>query len=500
MADQKAKTRDEEDNELLTAYLDGELSDAECIAVEKRLAEDPGFHNQMLQLQATWDMLDSLPMIAKPNSQFVRTTVEMAITSKHRKRSFADGLFKGLMLLLIPATVFGLSYFFKHESIERPERELINDLPLVENHNRYTKVLKGNAEEGIEFLRSLYDQGLLGDVGDLFADNTRDTSLEDFESSDTQPPSPQQIKDRRDRVARMTDQQQADLFKKKEKFEALPKKQQITIRKFHELLSNDPDRAQLVEALSFYYDWLGGLGASQYAKFQDLPFEDRLTEIRQITRQQAQDAFGKTGSSRLPESDAEGFYQWYGFSIHRYHLEIRYRTVDVFTALQMYKGLSATEQAIERIKSGPIEQLVEFLMAQDRDYLGRLLCTNSARGDVGIELLRKFVSNEALSIIDQPGFTQQDQEELILKWIEAANRGRFPIKPDDLKDFYTKLSQKQRDDLDNQHPDDRHEELTRMYWETNIGKRSTASQMEDFEQFLRRNGLYAEFEFWNDEL
>jgi hypothetical protein len=502
MADQQAKTRDEADNELLTAYLDGELSDTECIAVEKRLSEDPGFHNRMLELQAAWDMLDSLPMIAKPDSQFVRTTVEMAITSHRPKQSFVSGIFfKGLMLFLIPATVFGISYFSKRESIERPERELFIDLPLIENHERYTKVLfDDNAEDGIEFLRSIYNQGLLGEVGDLFAVDSRDP-LEELASSTTQSPNPQLIKERSDRVSRLTEQQQAELFEKKEKFETLPEKKRKTIRKFHELLSSDPDRSNLVEALSSYYEWLINLGSSQsqLAKLLDLPLDERLVEIGRITRQQAEDAFGETGSSRLPVDDAPSFYQWYDFSIRSYHhLEIRRRTGEVFSALQLYKGVPVSEEVVERIKGGPIEQLVEFLMQHDRVYLGNLLCKDSAAGDVGIALLRELVSSEARAIIDQPEFTQRDREELILKWIEAANRSRFAIKSDTLRDYYSSLTQEQRDDLDNQHPEDRNDTLTRMYWEANIGTRSTASVEEDFIQFLRQNGLFDEFEFWED--
>ena len=118
MADEPTQTDEEIDSELLTAYLDGELSDAECIAVEKRLAEDSAFHRHMCDLQNAWNMLDSLPLV-QPNSQFVQTTVEMAIAGHKPKSSVVGNIIKGLMLLLIPAAVFGVSYFLKREPIAR---------------------------------------------------------------------------------------------------------------------------------------------------------------------------------------------------------------------------------------------------------------------------------------------------------------------------------------------------------------------------------------------
>ena len=110
------------DAELLTAYLDGELPDSDCIAVEKRLAEDTAFHQQMRELQSAWELLDSLPL-ATPDSQFVKTTIEMAIADTQQKKS--HGLLKWL-LLLIPVGMFVLGYFLKREAIEKPERELVN--------------------------------------------------------------------------------------------------------------------------------------------------------------------------------------------------------------------------------------------------------------------------------------------------------------------------------------------------------------------------------------
>lgn len=499
MADEQVSTNDEADSELLTAYLDGELSDPDCIAVEKRLAEEPAFHRLMCELQNAWDMLDSLPLI-QPNSHFVQTTVEMAIAGyKPEKNSTAIRIIKGLLLLLIPATAFGVSYFLKRESIEKPERELVADLPLIENYDRYRQVVfKDSAEDGIALLKSIYAKGLFREVDDLFPDDSRDEPPNDFDST-SQPLDPQRIKDRSDRLSRMTDQQLADLFEKKDRFEALNPDQQRNLREFQGLLAKEPQRSKLADVMSSYYDWLRILGGRQRANLLDLPLEKRLSEIRRITRQQAQKNFGAIGSTKLPLDDSILFYQWYDVSIRYLSPEIRERTGEIFTKQIEAKGLPTREFVVDRIKSGPIEQLVGFLMRNDRQNIGQLLCENSTPQSIGIDYLREIVSDEARSIIDEPGFSELDRQELILKWIETANRARFPIKAETLKAFYSELTEENRDQLDNLHPDDRYDTLSRMYWKEKIGDRSARSEDEAFQKFLRQSGWETEFGMDEDD-
>lgn len=123
MGNPTEKTQEEIDSELLTAYLDGELADADCIVVEKRLAEDSSFHAQMRDLQSAWEMLDSLPLV-RPNSHFVQTTIEMAIHGNSAaKKPWMGIILKSVLLLTlllaIPAAVFMFSFLKARESIEQ---------------------------------------------------------------------------------------------------------------------------------------------------------------------------------------------------------------------------------------------------------------------------------------------------------------------------------------------------------------------------------------------
>jgi hypothetical protein len=487
----------ERDSELLTAYLDGELADADAIEVERRLADDPEFHAQMRELQSAWDMLDSLPLV-RPNSAFVQTTLELAIAPKTTKGKWIGPTILGLLILL-PVSMFAAGFWLTRESIEQPERELVYDLPLIENYDRYKNVISENdAKQSVQFLKSIYRNGLFAEVEGLFPTEVSDDVLVDFETA-TQPPSPDKIRDRSERVSKLTEEQFEELFLKKQKFESLSKKEQTAIREFHELLSQSPQRTELVETLVSYYDWLKTLGSNQRASLLDMPWENRLHEIRNITRTQAEKAFGMVGSTKLPLDDAVWFYQWYDHAIRTHSQTIRDRTGKIWAQWRINEGKPEPRPSdIDRIRSGPIEQLVEFLMLRDRDFFGQLISRPSPKHvGTGINYLRRIISPEARNILDELD-SDAERQELVLKWIEAANKTRFPIKTASLKSFYEQLPQEERDLLDNLDPEDWHDSLTRMYWDANIGKRSEPSEDEAFEKFLRESGFDYEFGIDNE--
>jgi hypothetical protein len=415
---------------------------------------------------------------------------------KSKARNVLKGLLFALLLVAIPVALFFTGYFLKRESIEQPERELVVDLPLVENYERYAKVVVGEPRDGIEFLQNIYSKGLFSEVDDLFSVDSVEDSIADLETT-SEPPSDDTIQNRNDRISRMTDQQREELFRKQEKFQALPIDQQNKLREFHELLSSHEDKDKLVEVLVSYFEWLKILGGGQQADVLDMPLNRRLEEIEKITSQQAAEFFGFIGSTKLPLEDAKYFYRWYVLSIRFHARKIRTRIESVLMDLSESEGLTPQGGVISRIKSGPIEQLVEFLIRrspEDRDFIGRLLCRNTDQESIGIDYLRSVVSDESKAIIDSPDRSDRDRRELILKWIEAANQARFPIKMSSLKSFYRELPDEVRDGLNNLDPDNWHDELTRMYWKENIDDRADPAEEEAFEKLLQDSGWWNVFD------
>ncbi len=66
-----------EDDELLTSYLDGELSESERRALQNRLMDDADLRDRLSDLQKAWDLLDDLPD-TPVNQEFTKSTLELA--------------------------------------------------------------------------------------------------------------------------------------------------------------------------------------------------------------------------------------------------------------------------------------------------------------------------------------------------------------------------------------------------------------------------------------
>ncbi|PAY18812.1 hypothetical protein CKO51_14690 [Rhodopirellula sp. SM50] len=66
------------DDELLVAYLDDELDDAERKAVEKRLVAETEFQRRLQTLQSGWEWLDELPS-ESTNEKLVESTIELLV-------------------------------------------------------------------------------------------------------------------------------------------------------------------------------------------------------------------------------------------------------------------------------------------------------------------------------------------------------------------------------------------------------------------------------------
>jgi anti-sigma-K factor RskA len=150
-----AATIDEE----LVAYLDGELDAAGASRIERRLADDAAYRSRLAQLQRAWDMLDTLQR-AEADDDFARSTVEMiaikavddAKTGQMRavrRRSLA---WVGMAATALVAATAG--YFLLQWRLDRPNRELVRDLPVIERIDEYRDA------DSVEFLQQLHQERL----------------------------------------------------------------------------------------------------------------------------------------------------------------------------------------------------------------------------------------------------------------------------------------------------------------------------------------------------
>ncbi len=147
------------DQQALVAYLDGELDSAGVMEVEKRLAQDADYREQLQELQRSWDLLDDLPQ-PTADEQLTKTTVEMvALQTADDVRQQEPQLRRRLRLrqvAVVGTCLLGLmlSYFAVRTWLDRPNRQFLEDLPVIERVDLYQYV------DDMAFLEALAEEGL----------------------------------------------------------------------------------------------------------------------------------------------------------------------------------------------------------------------------------------------------------------------------------------------------------------------------------------------------
>ena len=153
------------DHEDLVAYLDGELDADKSKHIEDRLSNDAEFRQLLNKLQRSWDFLDDLPRV-NTDEDFTRTTIEMVavkaaedIKQAEHKETRARWI-KWLVGAGSVAATFVIGYASIAHVLDRDNRQLVRDLPIIERVDMYRNV------DNIEFLISLDDADLFGEEVD----------------------------------------------------------------------------------------------------------------------------------------------------------------------------------------------------------------------------------------------------------------------------------------------------------------------------------------------
>lgn len=157
--DQQTLSTQEAIDEELVAYLDGELDAPAATRVERRLADDPVYRSRLARLQQAWDMLDTLGR-TDADDNFTQSTVAMValkaqgestVAGQAARRRKSLGWIAAIAAVLVAAAV---GYAVKQHELDRPNRELVRDLPVIQRIDEYSNL------ESVEFLQQLQQEGL----------------------------------------------------------------------------------------------------------------------------------------------------------------------------------------------------------------------------------------------------------------------------------------------------------------------------------------------------
>lgn len=143
--------------EQLVSYLDGELNAEDSRRIEAQLAGEPAVRDKLVELQRTWDLLGELEPAAAA-ADFTRSTLEMVTVAAAEEKSETQLAIPRMrrrrwVLAISTALLAGAAGFLAVVVFwPQPERQLLRDLPVVENLDQYRHV------GDLDFLRHLAQQ------------------------------------------------------------------------------------------------------------------------------------------------------------------------------------------------------------------------------------------------------------------------------------------------------------------------------------------------------
>ncbi|MDZ4659134.1 MAG: hypothetical protein SH868_16295, partial [Bythopirellula sp.] len=265
--------------EQMVAYLDGELTPVEVSLVERQLAEDVDFRQDLQSIERAWSALDALP-ITTVDDKFSQTTMEMVVGAARQElveKTHALPIRRRknyLSKILLATAGAALALLMVRLVRENPNRVLLADLPSIQYVDIYSQF------EDVDFLRKLHAE--LGDdvwVADLAATDL-DEQISDFKTIAVS-------ESLRDWVEQLDDEDRAALRARFNRFLALSPEEQTRLRELHTALTSAPDHDQLERTMLQYQVWLNALPASRQFELNEKPVDERVREIVTQQRREA---------------------------------------------------------------------------------------------------------------------------------------------------------------------------------------------------------------------
>ncbi len=260
-------------------------------------------------------------------------------------------------------------------------------------------------------------------------------------------------------VELMTPSERELLRRKREKFASENKQKQRELRDFHQAIVSDSDSERLYRVMTRYYEWLGTLTDIERAELLDLPRDERIERIRQWKQRQTGEWLENTDLGITP-ADARAVRDFF-----RKYVDKNKRQLRAQLPPKIQRSLADS-------RNNPRRQLM-------------LLGSAVIRGDVqlpaptpkAVEKLESRLSKKALEIWKHAG-NENARRELLRRWMRVILRSHVPsISNEALEEFYlTRLTPKQRDELNRLPPEQLREQLRHLYirterdWRTGSGR------------------------------
>jgi anti-sigma factor RsiW len=419
-------------DELLVAYLDGELEEGARVEIEERLAASESCRKRLKELDATWELLDELPL-TQADDDFSKSTIEMvAVAARDEVANLASSTGRRRLLWLlcgIAAVLLcgGFGYSVIAARLARPNNRLVEDLPVIENVDYYLQV------SDIDFLRELAKLDMAPPVTELPVSLVA-----------------QSAKECRERLEGLDEVEKEVVNHKRERFSSLEEVEQKRIRALHESLSNADDAEVLRQTMVQYADWLTTLSPVQRAELAAADSDARIEKVKELLALGESSRLREIAHTRLEPSDTRVLFTWFAEYFDEHEGEL----LDLVS--------EETRAAVLQSKD---DMRRRMLILKDLHMSGRQneLPRPSEAEFAGLYERLSERPREVLRSIDNP-----DQRLLVTQgWMRQAIFNRFTpnVSRDELKKFVAeKLDARHREYLDGLPPDRREQELRRIYF------------------------------------
>jgi hypothetical protein len=422
-------------DEELVAYLDGELDAEHARRIEELLGSNAEVRRRVQDMERTWDLLDGLDA-APADGNFTHTTLELvAVAARHevdQTMAEAPRVRRRHFWLAVTALLTAVVVGFLAMAVlwPDPNRQLLEDLPVLESLDSYRQV------DEIEYLHML--EG-------LFPVKDADAMTEAGATTD------ESLAQRRQRIAEMSPSDHEQLERRLERFAALEPDEQRQLRQLAKAMQEAPDGPQLRQVMRRYCEWLKTLPLYTRGELAELKPADRVKAVeKQLNKERNADQ-----AKRLGSKDIEALRKW----MNAYVVEHE---------AQFLRTLSESgRKYLEEMSPADRRHSLFLLMSPRRNAVGTgpLLAMMT---DEDMRQLKAALGAEAGRQLDSspPG----RQRQLVAEWIREAIRQRrmrsHPPAANDAKlaDFFEKgLSDAERDRLLAMPGDEMPRALQQMY-------------------------------------
>jgi hypothetical protein len=425
-------------DEELVAYLDGELDAESARRIEGLLASDPEIRRRLQSLERTWELLDELDA-APAGEPFTRTTLEMVAVAARQdaERDKAEAPRRRRRWLFVAGVslVAAAAVGFLAVASYDPERQLLRDLPLLENLDEYRQV------GSIDFLHKLRDEKLF--------------SKEGGEPPKSDTADEENVPSRRQRIRNMSLDEKEQLLRSEDRFGNLSVEEQRQVRRLHEDLQNDDDREQLRAIMHNYCEWLKPLSSLSWAELSEMAPQQRIARVKEWLQEEQR----REGARRPGHRDMEAVFKWMN------DFAVQHRT-----ALVASLPKAPREQFPKSGKSEQRQMLFWQLWLQWQTPVAGKLPPMIT--DEDIAQLRAKLTPQTRKRLE--GKSPSEQCQLVIGWLhqgpwhpedDRRMHGRLPKDDDErLAEFFEGLSPEDRDRLLAMPGEEMQWRLQQMYW------------------------------------